>query len=204
MRLSRANSNSIKLHSSNANVQFLDAGNMNNEEPPHPQYLQGHQEGYEACKTEYELKLQALQDQLAAKDEQFQKLQVDMVNNLSESLVGLGNDMKQSMIETAFNLSETLLSRELEDKSNIESSISEVLSSIIDIDGVSLSLSPEDKQLLNSEQLGIPIKVDQRLSCGEFILESKQGYLDGRWQSRLSELKKQFLSYIESQECSVE
>ena len=109
--------------------------------------------------------------------------------------------LKPAIIETAIRLSEKLVYRELENKSNLEKSISEILNTMMDLEDVSLNISSDDAQFLEgfNNNYGIDVKVDNRLSKGEFIFESKQGYLDGRWDHRFEELNKLMLEDLEKE-----
>lgn len=154
-------------------------------------HKRGYEEGYQQASNDLE---RDYSSKLYRKYEEV----YNVLQSHDEHLLELERLFEKVVIQTAFELSEKILKREIENKTIINENIKIAISKIIGANEVRLKLNPQDlnemseasKNLIHTSSFHkISIEGEARIERGGCLIETEIGNVDGRISTQLKELK---------------
>jgi flagellar assembly protein FliH len=151
------------------------------------------QEAYEQGRSECERQMSERIQQL---EEELNSVTRELPAALAAYFQELELQMKQETGVLAFNIASKILGYEINHQDQVKKVIEDVLSPLLSYEGVSLRLNPEIAAKTQAGEPGVPMGIkivaDPSLRCGEALVDSPQGYIDGTLEGRLSTLEEAF------------
>ena len=169
-------------------------------DPPTLDYQSGYDQAQADMKAELEHQKQAYEAEIARLKQENSQITSELSNGINTYLEELEQQLKDEVIDLSFSIAELIIGRELSSHSSIELILRCLLDDILKLEGVSLRLSQADLSLIaegDLQHLPVEIVADHRVQKGEFLLESNQGFLDGRLDDRLRTIKGSLLQALE-------
>ncbi len=115
--------------------------------------------------------------------------------SIQKTFVSMESDIRRQLIGLSMQIAEIILRRELPDKEMLQKVIADILDPISDLRGVKIKLCPQDRLRMHGESSpnescspGIEWVEDPALKPGDVLVESRNGYFDGRLKERLAVL----------------
>lgn len=111
---------------------------------------------------------------------------------------GIEQAINEQLIETAVRIAEIIIRSRLPDRDMIRDVIRETLEPLTDLQGVRIRMNPGDaKEVIALRESGetrnisdsVEIVGDTSLSCGDVLIESRNGYFNAQIADRLEVLK---------------
>ena len=196
-------SNVIKLSGrtakATAKITTLGTSSINMDETEYQQrqmeesYKRGLKDGQEKTRRDLE---QSYMDKLSRKYEEV----FNILQQYDENLAEYEKEFEGLVIETAVELAQKIIQREIKDQTIINENVRSAISKIIGANEVKLKLHPSDleelnessKNILNSSSFSrIKIEADDRIQKGGCLVETEIGNVDARIPTQLEELRKQ-------------
>jgi flagellar assembly protein FliH len=155
-------------------------------------YSAGYKDGQEKTRRELE---QDYTNKLLRKYEET----YNILQHFDEKFVEYESSFESLVIETAFQVAEKIVQKEIEDRSIINESVRGAINKIMGANEVRLKLNPLDadeldeksnKLINNSSFNRIKIDSDERIEKGGCLIETEIGSVDARIATQLDEIKK--------------
>ncbi len=112
---------------------------------------------------------------------------------LKQTFQTMDSDIRKQLISLSIRIAEIILRRELPDTDMLRQVLADTLQPISDLRGVRVRLAPGDAANLHggmsdsaSQYPGVDWVEDANLSPGDVLVESRNGYFDGRIHERLA------------------
>lgn len=158
---------------------------------------QAREEAERACRENLEKEQRRYAALWRTLETSFDGLVVDMQKQIREQLVGM-----------SLRLAEIIVRSRLPDRDMIQQLMIEVLEPVSDLQGATIRVCPADAEWLRTLPAGtgrmasIQVVADAALTPGDLMVESRNGYFDGRLSERLEVLKERLHERAEGQHAS--
>ena len=130
--------------------------------------------------------------------EQDQKLWGNVEARFQEFMTSAEREIGEQLIRVAIRLAGAIVRREVPDQAMLEDVIRKTLSPLSDLQGAKIRMHPADAERFKAtrDQRTVPsiadrleIVPDDALEPGDVVMESRNGYFDGRLEQRLKLLE---------------
>lgn len=130
----------------------------------------------------------------------------NILQQYDEHLIQLEKDFEILVIETAYELAQKIVKKEIENRNIINENVREAINKIVGANQVKLKLNPKDleelteasKNLIHASSFTkIKIEPDERIERGGCFIETEIGNVDARISTQLNELRKKLEDSVE-------
>ena len=165
------------------------------------QFNLGYNKGYDDAKAELESEYN---QQMMEKAEEFYSI----IKSFEERIINYETAFEKVVIETSKQISEKIITREIENQSIIETVLKNSLQKVIGANQILIKLNPNDYQsIVNSDFLPelenqfnkVKFEEDEKIEKGGCLINTELGNVDSKISTMVNELIKKLENAVEEQ-----